>query len=66
MPPPIPILPQTNFRNQRQKFGIRPDDRMRHICIIGRTAIGKTTLLKNLAVQHIQTEKGLGIIDPHG
>ena len=34
--------------------------------IIGQTGTGKTTLLKNLAIQDIKNGRGLAIIDPHG
>ena len=34
--------------------------------IIGQTGTGKTTLLKNLAVQDIKSGQGLAVIDPHG
>ena len=60
------IFAQTNFRNQDVKFGIKADDRRRHMYIIGQTGTGKTTLLENLAINDINSGKGLAIIDPHG
>lgn len=62
----ITIFAETNFRNQKQRFGIKPVDRMRHTYIIGKTGTGKTTLLENMAVQDIKNGHGLAIIDPHG
>ncbi len=62
----ITILAETDFRNQRRRFGIKVDDRRRHIYIIGKTGVGKTTLLENMAIQDIQSGKGVGIVDPHG
>src|SRR4030066_942563 len=56
----------TTFRNQRKKFGIKTDDRRRHIYVIGKTGMGKTLMLKNMAMQDIQQGKGVGFIDPHG
>lgn len=56
----------TNFRNQKKVFGIKKDDRRRHIYIIGKTGMGKTTLLENMAVWDIQNGNGLAVIDPHG
>ncbi len=56
----------TNFRNSERKFGIKGDDRRRHIYIIGKTGMGKTTLLENMAITDIQAGKGLAIVDPHG
>lgn len=62
----ITFLGLTTFRNQRQKFGIKADDRRRHIYIIGKTGMGKTALLENMAFQDILAQRGVGFIDPHG
>ncbi len=56
----------TNFRNVRKKFGIKVDDRRRHVYVIGKTGMGKTALMQNMAVQDIQAGRGVGFIDPHG
>ncbi len=56
----------TNFRNQRRKFGIRRDDRRRHFYAIGKTGMGKSAMLENMAIQDIQRGEGVGFIDPHG
>ena len=62
----ITFLGLTTFRNQRKKFGIKTDDRRRHIYIVGKTGMGKTALLENMAIQDIQAGRGVGFIDPHG
>jgi hypothetical protein len=62
----ITFLGLTTFRNERKRFGIKTDDRRRHVYIIGKTGMGKTELLKNMAIQDIQRGNGLGFIDPHG
>jgi hypothetical protein len=62
----ITILGETNFRNQRRKFGIKTDDRRRHIYIVGKTGMGKTHLLENMIISDILTGKGVAVIDPHG
>ena len=62
----VTLLAQTNFRNERKTFGIRRDDRRKHIYVIGKTGMGKTTLLENMAIQDIRRGEGLGVIDPHG
>jgi len=56
----------TNFRNSRRRFGIREDDRRRHFYAVGKTGMGKTEMLKNMAVQDIQGGNGMGFVDPHG
>jgi energy-coupling factor transporter ATP-binding protein EcfA2 len=62
----ITYFAKTNFRGQDKIFGIREKDRLQHMYIIGQTGTGKTTLLKNLAVQDIKSGQGLAVIDPHG
>ncbi|MEV0292749.1 type IV secretion system DNA-binding domain-containing protein [Nocardia sp. NPDC050710] len=41
-------------------------DRAKHLYIIGKTGSGKTNLLKNIALQDVQSGHGVAIIDPHG
>ena len=62
----ITLFAETNFRNQRRQFGIKTDDRRKHLYIIGKTGMGKTTLLENMAIQDIQNGRGVAIVDPHG
>ncbi len=56
----------TNFRNQNKKFGIKLDDRRRHMYVIGKTGMGKTTLLENMVLNDIYAGHGVGLVDPHG
>ncbi len=63
---PIVYFGETNFRNRRENFGIKMDDRRRHMYVIGKTGMGKSELLKNLAIQDIQAGRGLAFVDPHG
>lgn len=44
---------KTNFRNSFIEFGSRPSDRRRHIYIIGKTGMGKSTLLENMIYDDI-------------
>lgn len=53
-------------RNQERKFGIYDEDRLRHVYAIGKTGMGKSTLLENMAIQDIQNGNGLAFLDPHG
>ncbi len=55
-----------NYRNQNRKFGIRLDDRRRHMYVVGKTGMGKTTLLENMVLNDIYAGHGLGYVDPHG
>ncbi|MDP3997179.1 MAG: CxxC-x17-CxxC domain-containing protein [Candidatus Andersenbacteria bacterium] len=62
----INILGQTNFRGQHRQFGIYPDDRRRHVYVVGKTGVGKSTLLENMIAQDIIHNKGVCLVDPHG
>ena len=56
----------TTFRNQKKRFGIKIDDRRRHVYVVGKTGMGKTEMLVNMAIQDIQAGRGVGFVDPHG
>lgn len=62
----VTLFGETNFRNEKRRFGIKLDDRRRHMYIIGKTGMGKTTMLENMIISDIIHGKGLGFIDPHG
>lgn len=62
----ITLLGETNFRNKRVQFGIKTDDRRRHIYVIGKTGSGKSNLLENMAIADIEAGRGVGVVDPHG
>jgi len=57
---------KADYRNRDTTFGIKKEDRTRHMYVIGKTGMGKTTLLQNMAVQDIQHGNGMAFIDPHG
>ena len=62
----VNVFGETNYRNQRHRFGIKTDDRRRHMYVLGKTGMGKTTLLENMVIQDIQRGHGVGVVDPHG
>lgn len=64
--PEINFFAKTNFRNQERIFGIKEDDRRRHMYVIGKTGVGKSNLLENMAIQDIRNGKGVCYVDPHG
>ena len=43
-----------------------PDERRRHLYIVGQTGTGKSTLLLNLIAQDLAAGEGLALLDPHG
>lgn len=60
------LLGENEFRNMKKEVYITPEDRLRHLYVIGQTGTGKTTLLKNMIAQDIQDGGGVCMIDPHG
>ncbi len=62
----ITYFAQTDARNTKVNFGIKAKDRTKHVYVIGKTGMGKSTLLENMAVQDIKNGEGLAFIDPHG
>src|SRR3954465_10562834 len=65
-PEQITYFAATNSRGKAIPFGIKRKDRSRHMYVIGKTGMGKSTLLENMAVQDIKNGEGMAFIDPHG
>ncbi len=65
-PDHITYFAETDARNQRIKFGIKSRDRTRHMYVIGKSGVGKSTLLENMAIQDIMHGEGVAVLDPHG
>lgn len=64
--PEINYFAVTDFRNEHKLFGIKRGDRRLHMYILGRTGMGKTTLLLNMVLNDIYGNEGVCFIDPHG
>jgi len=62
----ITVFAQTNYRNTLRPFGIRTDDRRRHMYVIGKTGMGKSTMLEHMIIQDIRKGFGVAVVDPHG
>ncbi|MFA4943053.1 MAG: type IV secretion system DNA-binding domain-containing protein, partial [Patescibacteria group bacterium] len=62
----ITFFAQTTFRNQMRRFGIKEDDRRRHMYLIGKTGMGKSTILENMIIDDIRAGHGVAVVDPHG
>jgi Type IV secretion-system coupling protein DNA-binding domain len=57
---------RVNFRNDSRVFGIKEGDRFAHMYVIGKTGVGKSSLLSSMALQDAHNGSGFCIIDPHG
>lgn len=62
----LTALWKTNFRGTNISFWIWPNDRRRHIYVIWKTWMGKSTLLENMIIDDIKKWRGVAVIDPHG
>jgi len=65
-PERVTYFAATDARGKHIPFGIKAKDRDRHMYVIGKTGMGKSTLLENMAIQDIRNGEGLAFIDPHG
>lgn len=65
-PDKVIYFAETDSRHNRNKFGIKGADRSKHVYVIGKTGMGKSTLLENMAIQDMRNGNGLAFIDPHG
>ncbi len=54
------------YRGVRRPVCISDNDKRRHIYIIGKTGVGKSVLLHDMAIQDIKKGHGVCVIDPHG
>jgi hypothetical protein len=57
---------EATSRARFTRFGIKQPDRLSHLYIIGKTGVGKSTLLQLLARQDLAAGRGFALIDPHG
>ena len=62
----VSIFGVTNYHNNFDKFGIRREDRRRHLYVVGKSGVGKSKLLELLIKEDIENGRGVGVLDPHG
>jgi hypothetical protein len=59
-------LGTNTFRGHETAVRLSPEDRLRHLYVIGQTGTGKTGFLKTLIAQDVRAGNGVCFIDPHG
>ena len=60
------ILWNADWADEKIKVGLKQEDKARHVYIVGKTGVWKSTLLSNMVYSDLQHGKGLALIDPHG
>jgi hypothetical protein len=60
------ILGKAVYRGEETLVRIKREDRRRHVYVIGRSGVGKSVLMENMAIQDIKNGEGVAIVDPHG
>lgn len=71
-PPPV-NLPKTgvllgvsHYRGEESKIRVAREDRRRHVYVIGKSGVGKSVLMTQMALQDITNGDGVCVVDPHG
>jgi hypothetical protein len=62
----ITYFAETTYRNERRRFGIYGRDRFSHMYLVGRTGMGKSTLIETLVASDLAAGHGVALLDPHG
>ncbi|MEK7640190.1 MAG: type IV secretion system DNA-binding domain-containing protein [Patescibacteria group bacterium] len=65
-PASMNVFAETNYRGQRRRFGIKLDDRRRHMYLVGKTGMGKSTVMERMIVNDMEAGHGIALVDPHG
>lgn len=65
-PERVTYFAATDARGKHIPFGIKSKDRDRHMYVIGKTGMGKSNVLENMAIQDIRNGEGFAFLDPHG
>lgn len=72
LPPPVNLPPEgiiigkSIYRGEEKLVRMNVDDRRRHLFMIGKTGVGKTTFFVNMILQDIHDGAGVCFIDPLG
>ncbi len=60
------VIGKNTFAGKETQVGLTRSQRHEHTYIIGKTGMGKSTIIEGMALQDIEAGKGLAVIDPHG
>lgn len=62
----VAYLGRTTFHRRNLAFGLKLPDRLTHLHVVGKTGVGKSTLMEGLALQDFRAGHGFAFVDPHG
>jgi len=62
----ITILWKADWANEKQIVWLKQEDKARHVYIIWKTGVGKSTLLSNMIFSDLEKWRGIALLDPHG
>lgn len=60
------IIGYNEYRGRQTTIKYEALDRLRHMYMIGKTGVGKSTIFQNMCLQDIKNNEGVCFIDPHG
>ncbi len=60
------VLGQNVHRNEEVTVSLTPEQRLRHMYLIGASGTGKSTMLMNMIIQDMRAGNGVAVLDPHG
>lgn len=60
------MIGNNEYRGKITPIYYRDSDRLRHMYMIGKTGVGKSTIFQNMCLQDIKNGDGVCFIDPHG
>lgn len=62
----VSMFGMTNYHNNYDEFGIKREDRRRHLYVVGKSGTGKSKLLELFISEDIKNGEGVAVLDPHG
>lgn len=63
---PLPLGYKTHAKDSQDVSYLIPETRTRHTALFGKSGVGKTTLMRNMALWDIWNGSGVTAVDPHG
>lgn len=60
------VVARSNYPGSNRLLGFHPDDLVKHLHVQGKTGVGKSVFMVNLAVAQMEAGYGVGLIDPTG